>query len=64
MSLMGMKEVIITEKEPDSISCDLDTVRREYIEKLKTIDNEGKFISFMSIHDLRNAIEGRNFSRY
>jgi hypothetical protein len=63
MSLMGMKEVIITEKEADSISCDIDTVRPEYIEKLKTIDNEGKFISFMSIDELRNAIEGRNFSR-
>jgi len=54
---MGMKEVIITEKEADSISYDIDTVRPEYIEKLKTIDNEGKFNSFMSIDDLRNAIE-------
>ena len=62
MSFTGMKEAIITENEVDSISSDIDTVRPEYIEKLKTIDNEGKFISFMSIDDLRNAIEGRNFS--
>lgn len=62
MSLTGTKKEIINEKEADSISIDIDTVRPEYIEKLKTIDNEGKFISFMSIDDLRNAIEGQNFS--
>ncbi len=57
MNFTGTKKVIITEKEVDSISCDLDIVRPEYIKKLKTIDNEGKFNSFTSIDELRNAIE-------
>jgi len=41
----------------DSISKDLHEVRPEYMKKLKTIDKEGKFNSFKSFEELRNAIE-------
>jgi hypothetical protein len=41
----------------DSISNDIHEVRPEYIKKLKQIDTEGKFNSFKSIEELRNAIE-------
>lgn len=51
------KKVIIIEEEIDAISNDIHTVRPEYIKKLKKIDKEGKFNSFKTIGDLRNAIE-------
>lgn len=51
------KKVIIIEEEIDAISNDIHTVRPEYIKKLKKIDKEGKFISFKTIGELRNAIE-------
>jgi hypothetical protein len=49
--------VIIIEEEIDAISSDLHTFRPEYIRKLKKIDKEGKFNSFKTIGELRNAIE-------
>jgi len=51
------KKVIIIEEEVDAISSDLHLVRPEYVKKLKKIDKEGKFNSFKSIDELRNAIE-------
>lgn len=51
------KKVIIIEEEVDAISGDLHIVRPEYIKKLKKIDKEGKFNSFKSIDELRNALE-------
>lgn len=51
------KKVIIKEKEIDAISNDIHTVRPEYIKKLKKTDTEGKFNSFKTIGELRNAIE-------
>ena len=44
-------------EEVDPISGDFHIVRPKYIKKLKKIDNEGKFNSFKSIDELRNAIE-------
>ncbi|MCZ7402911.1 MAG: hypothetical protein O8C61_11880 [Candidatus Methanoperedens sp.] len=41
----------------DSIHKDLHEVRPEYMKKLKKIDKEGKFNSFKSIEELKNAIE-------
>ena len=51
------KKVIIIEEEIDAISNDIHIVRPEYIKKLKKIEKEGKFNSFKTIGELRNAIE-------
>jgi hypothetical protein len=45
---------IVTEWGKDILEPEL---RPEYIEKLKKIDKEGKFISFKSIEELRKSIE-------
>lgn len=41
----------------DAISNDIHEVRPAHIKKVKKIDTEGKFNSFKSIEELRNAFE-------
>jgi hypothetical protein len=55
--LFFLKKKVIIIEEVDAISNDIHEVRPEYIKKLKKIDKEGKFNSFKSIEELRNALK-------